>query len=81
MGSEDRSMRDAAPVHEVALDGFWLDRTEVTNREFARFVAATGYVTVAERKPDPADFPERPRGEAGPRFAGVHAAGRRGFAR
>ena len=60
MGSEDRSMRDAAPVHEVALDGFWLDRTEVTNREFARFVAATRYVTVAERRPDPADFPGVP---------------------
>ncbi len=52
--------RMPAPVHEVTLDGFWLDRTEVTNRQFARFVAATGYVTVAERRPDPADFPGVP---------------------
>src|SRR5262249_11679944 len=36
---------------------FWMDRTEVTNRQFARFVATTGYVTVAERRPDPKDFP------------------------
>ena len=38
-----------------------MDRTEVTNRQFARFVAATGYVTVAERKPDPQGLPRRTR--------------------
>ncbi|HVU95267.1 MAG TPA: formylglycine-generating enzyme family protein [Puia sp.] len=32
--------------------GFWMDRTEVTNRQFAAFVAATGYVMTAEKKPD-----------------------------
>jgi len=48
---------DAQPVHPVQVDGFWMDRTEVTNAEFERFVRATGYVTVAERKPDPAQFP------------------------
>ena len=37
----------------VQLAGFWMDRTEVSNDQFARFVAATGYVTVAERAPDP----------------------------
>jgi formylglycine-generating enzyme required for sulfatase activity len=37
-----------------------MDRTEVTNRQFAEFVAATGYTTVAERKPDPNDFPDAP---------------------
>ncbi|MHC5544674.1 formylglycine-generating enzyme family protein, partial [Singulisphaera rosea] len=42
---------DAQPVHEVELDGFWLDRTEVTNAQFAAFVKATGYMTVAERAP------------------------------
>lgn len=48
---------DEAPVHPVTLHGFWMDRTEVTNEEFQKFVQATGYLTVAERKPDPKDFP------------------------
>ena len=39
---------DARPVHRVYVDGFWMDQTDVTNQEFARFVGATGYVTVAE---------------------------------
>jgi sulfatase modifying factor 1 len=46
---------DARPVHRVYVDGFWMDRTEVTNAAFARFVAATGYVTVAERVPGGAE--------------------------
>lgn len=50
-------MRDARPIHRVQIDGFWMDRTEVTNARFAEFVAATGYVTVAERPPRPEDFP------------------------
>jgi formylglycine-generating enzyme required for sulfatase activity len=50
-------MPDAQPVHRVAVDGFWIDTTEVTNDQFAAFVAATGYVTVAERRLDPKDFP------------------------
>jgi len=57
MGSEDPKMSDARPFHRVALDGFWMDRTEVTNEEFTHFVKATGYVTVAERQPDAKDFP------------------------
>ncbi|HXQ71416.1 MAG TPA: SUMF1/EgtB/PvdO family nonheme iron enzyme [Pyrinomonadaceae bacterium] len=60
MGSEDAEMRDARPFHRVAIDGFWMDQTEVTNAEFARFVKATGYVTVAERTPDAKDFPDAP---------------------
>ena len=43
--------RDALPVHRVHVDGFWMDATEVTNEQFEKFVAATGYVTVAETKP------------------------------
>ena len=39
---------DELPLHDVKLDGFWIDKTEVTNEEFTRFVTATGYVTVAE---------------------------------
>ena len=44
-------MGDARPIHRVYVDGFWMDATEVTNEQFARFVEATGYVTVAERTP------------------------------
>jgi formylglycine-generating enzyme required for sulfatase activity len=55
MGSKD--FDDAQPIHKVHVDGFWMDRTEVTNEQFARFVAATGYLTVVERWPDPAKFP------------------------
>jgi formylglycine-generating enzyme len=51
---------DEMPVHEVAVDGFWIDKTEVSNEQFEKFVKATSYVTVAERKPDPKDFPGVP---------------------
>lgn len=60
MGSEAPEMRDARPFHRVAVDGFWMDQTEVTNEEFTRFVNATRYVTVAERPLDPKDFPGAP---------------------
>jgi len=60
MGGNDPSTTDADPPHRVSVDGFWVDRTEVTNRQFAAFVGATGYVTVAERKPDVGDFPGVP---------------------
>jgi formylglycine-generating enzyme required for sulfatase activity len=53
-----QSMDDARPIHRVYVDGFWMDRTDVTNREFARFVKATGYITVAERKPRVEDYPD-----------------------
>jgi formylglycine-generating enzyme len=56
MGS-DRHYPEEAPVHRVAVDGFHIDRFPVTNRRFAAFVAATGYQTVAERRPDPAQYP------------------------
>ena len=51
---------DSRPIHRVAVEGFWMDATEVTNEQFARFVKATGYVTVAERKPRQEDFPTAP---------------------
>ena len=51
---------DSRPIHRVFVDGFWMDATEVTNEQFARFVKATGYVTVAERTPRPEDFPGAP---------------------
>ncbi len=56
MGSEN-GPQDERPRHAVRVDGFWMDKTEVTNTQFAEFVKATGYVTVAERKPDPKYFP------------------------
>jgi sulfatase modifying factor 1 len=51
---------DSRPVHRTYVDGFYMDQTDVTNRQFAEFVRATGYVTVAERKPRAEDFPEAP---------------------
>jgi len=53
MGGNDRQAEpDEIPRHHVGVDGFWMDTTEVTNRQFAEFVNATGYITTAERKPD-----------------------------
>src|SRR5215472_7366458 len=51
---------DARPIHRVYVDRFFMDRTDVTNRQFAEFVKATGYVTIAERKPRAEDFPGAP---------------------
>ena len=48
---------DSRPIHRVYVDGFWMDATEVTNRQFSQFVEATKYVTVAERPPRAEDFP------------------------
>ena len=52
-----QATNDSRPVHRVYVDGFWMDATEVTNAQFASFVKATGYVTVAERTPRAEDFP------------------------
>ncbi|MFH0341884.1 MAG: formylglycine-generating enzyme family protein [Chromatiales bacterium] len=51
---------DSRPIHRVYVDGFWMDKTEVTNEQFEKFVKATGYVTVAERTPKAEDFPGAP---------------------
>jgi formylglycine-generating enzyme required for sulfatase activity len=56
MGS-DRHYKEEAPAHRVTVDGFWIDRTPVTNRQFREFVRATGHVTFAEIPPDPKDYP------------------------
>jgi formylglycine-generating enzyme required for sulfatase activity len=56
MGS-DSHYREEAPIHRVAVDGFWIDRAPVTNREFREFVRATGHVTVAEIVPRAEDYP------------------------
>ncbi|HEY8169743.1 MAG TPA: formylglycine-generating enzyme family protein [Candidatus Limnocylindria bacterium] len=57
MGSND-FYPEERPVHQVSVDGFWMDEHQVTAAEFARFVKETGYVTVAERPLDPADYPD-----------------------
>jgi len=59
MGSED-FYPEESPVHEVRVDGFWIDRSAVTNAEFARFVNLTGYQTVAECTPKAEDLPGVP---------------------
>jgi sulfatase modifying factor 1 len=51
---------DAEPIHRVHVDGFWMDKTVVTNEEFEKFVKATGYVTIAERTPTKEEFPTAP---------------------
>jgi formylglycine-generating enzyme required for sulfatase activity len=56
MGSE-RYYPEEQPVHHVSVDGFWMDKTPVTNRQFAAFVKATGYVTAAEIAPRAEDYP------------------------
>lgn len=56
MGNND-PRSDEYPRHLVKLTGFWMDETEVTNDQFAEFVRAKGYVTIAERKPTKEDFP------------------------
>lgn len=55
-----KATEDARPIHRVYVDGFFMEKTDVTNAEFARFVKATGYVTVAERIPRAEDFPGVP---------------------
>jgi formylglycine-generating enzyme len=56
MGS-DHHYPEEAPSHRVSVDGFWIDRTPVTNRQFKAFVRATGYVTSAQIPPDPKHYP------------------------
>lgn len=57
MGSND-FYPEEAPTHSATVPPFWMDKHQVTNRDFERFVNDTGYVTVAERQPDPALYPD-----------------------
>ena len=53
MGADnDQASQDEYPKHKVRVSPFYIDRTEVTNRDFRKFVTATGYITMAERKPE-----------------------------
>ena len=55
-----KATEDSRPIHRVYVDGFWMDKTDVTNQQFEAFVKATSYVTVAERKPRAEDYPGAP---------------------
>jgi sulfatase modifying factor 1 len=72
MGSEN-GKPDEQPVHEVTIHAFWMDKTEVTNEQFKKFVDATGYVTVAERAPKKEDFPNTPQEALVPGALTFHA--------
>ena len=62
MGSAEY-YEEEGPVHTETVAPFWIDRYDVTNAEFAKFVAATHYVTDAEKRPNPADYPEIDKGK------------------
>ena len=61
-GSHEMPMasNDSEPVHRAYVDGFWMDATPVTNAQFEKFVRATSYITIAERKPTKEEFPTAP---------------------
>src|SRR5262245_23099024 len=53
MGTDsDLGWADEKPAHRIRVAGFWMDETEVTNRQFRQVVEATGYITTAEKPPD-----------------------------
>ena len=72
-GTDPRS----ATRMSCSVDGFWIDRTEVTNAQFGKFVAATGYVTLAERGGDPKVHVNMPKELPGTGFGRLHHADRR----
>ena len=57
MGTDEPTFNDTRPWHGVYVDGFWMDKTVVTNDQFSKFVKATGYMTVAEKTPRAEDYP------------------------
>jgi sulfatase modifying factor 1 len=59
-GGGHEMMDDARPVHRVKINNYFMDATTVTNKQFAAFVKATGYITVAEQKPTHEEFPDAP---------------------
>ena len=61
MGSDNPMFKDARPWHRVYLDAFWIDKTLVTNQQFAQFVKATGYVTSRSEHLRQKSFPTLPK--------------------
>ena len=78
MGGDDSSWADARPVHEVTVDGFWMDRTEVTNRQFAAVREGDGLRHRRRTEARRQGFPRRATRDPRPRLAGLHPAGRSG---
>ena len=65
---------EEGPPRQVQVGDFWIDQTEVTNAAFARFIEATGYVTLAERPLSAEAYPDLSEGERAPAslvFAGA----------
>ncbi|WP_019970979.1 formylglycine-generating enzyme family protein [Mycobacterium sp. 141] len=60
MLGSDRHYAEEGPARPVSTDGFWIQSHQVTNSQFAQFVSATGYLTLAERPVSAADFPDAP---------------------
>ncbi|MFT5351237.1 MAG: sulfatase modifying factor 1, partial [Gammaproteobacteria bacterium] len=65
MGSSD-FYPEEGPIKDIEVEGFWIDKYEVTNAQFEQFVDATGYITVAEQQLNPADFPGIPADQLKP---------------
>jgi formylglycine-generating enzyme required for sulfatase activity len=55
-----QATKDSRPIHRVYVDGFFMDKTDVTNAQFAAFVKATGYITIAEKTPTAEEYPGAP---------------------
>ena len=81
MGADDTSMADAKPVHEVTVSGFWMDRTEVTNRQFARFVKRDRLHHDGRATARSQGVSRCASGKARARLDRLHAAGGTGFSR
>ena len=58
MGGQIPSYPEEGPIHTVTVNGFWIDKYPVTNKQFQKFVKATGYITFAEKPPKAEDYPE-----------------------
>jgi formylglycine-generating enzyme required for sulfatase activity len=57
-----QATKDSRPIHQVSVDRFFIDKTDVTNGQFVQFVKATGYLTIAEKTPTAEDSPDAPPG-------------------
>ena len=76
MGS-DEFYQEERPVHEAAVDGFWIDEHQVTVAEWRRFIKATGHITMAERPLERADYPDAdPRSSSPARWSSTGHPGR-----
>ena len=58
MGSANPNYPEEGPIHKVTVSGFWIDKYPVTNKQFQKFVKATGYITFAEKPPKAEDYPD-----------------------